>query len=286
MWGLALLSLIFFILGAFFGKNLAVFGIRNDFNIEDPKYQKWILITLGIIPIIVLFLVFLDKSNFTQKITLFIPEIVLLYLGAYFYHLSILIAFFLSGIVIFLEIFNKSTSQTKTQLFAGLLIISLLLSLIFYKISPIIGKVKEPKIIDNIVLQTTDVTCVPASIATLGRFTGKYPDMTEKEVALLTNTNRLGTSTLVEIRALKKLGFNPEYRRGLTFNDLIKINKIGVLHVREKIALKLINHAVALLSINDEKKVVKIGNPLYGMQDKSYEEMKDYWYGEAIFINE
>jgi hypothetical protein len=286
MWKLALLNLIFFSLGAFLGKVLASYGVSNDFNIENPKYQKWILITLGMIPIIVLFLIFIDKSNLTQQMTIFIPEIILLYLGHYTYYLIIVIAFFILGVLIFLEIFNKSTSQTKTQLFAGLFLISLLLSLILYKISPIIDKLKEPKIINNIVIQTTNFTCAPASIATLGRFTGKHPQSTEKEVTFLTNTNRLGTSTLAEIRALKKLGFNPEYRRNLTLNDLIKINKIGLLHVREKITFKLVNHAVALLSINKEKKVIQIANPLYGIQNKSYEEIKDYWYGEAIFISE
>jgi hypothetical protein len=287
MFGLILVSSIFVILGVLGGKFLASKGVTINLNIENPQYQKWILIILSIVPVIVLFLVWLDKLKLTQKVTIFIPDIILLYFGEYLYDLVIVIGCFVLGLLIGLELFSQGTSETKTQLFIALGVISFVLSLLIYQILPIIGQLKEPQIIDNyIVLQTTDFTCAPASIATLGRLTGKHPQLTEKEVTFLANTTRLGTSTLAEIRALKKLDLNPQFRRNLTVDDLGKINQFAVLHVREPIGRKLINHAVVLLSVDREKQVVKIANPLYGIQYKSYEQMKEYWYGEAVFIRD
>jgi predicted double-glycine peptidase len=287
MFGLALFSLLFFIIGVLGGKFLASLGVTINFNLENSLSQKWILIILSAIPLIVLFLILMDNLNLTHQVTMFIPEIILLYLGEYIYDFIIVIGCSILGLLISLELCTKSTHQTKIQLFIALLIISLGLSFLVHKTWPIVGELRNPKVIDNyIVLQTTDFTCVPASIATLGRVSGKYPQLSEKEVVLLTNTDRRGTSTLAEIKALKKLGLNPEYRRGLTVDHLSTINRPAILHVREKITTNtIIVHAVALLSVNNAKKVLKIANPLYGIQYKSYEQMKDYWYGEAVFIS-
>lgn len=285
MFALILVSLLFIIFGALSGKFLAVKGVTINLNIENPKAQKWILITLSIVPLIVLLFVWLDKLKINQKVTIFIPSIITLYFAEYLYSFMIVISCYVLGLLIGLELFKGNKLGIKTELFVGLAVISLFLSLLFYQKYPIINILKEPKIIDNyIVLQTTDFSCAPASIATLARLSGKHPELTEKDVTLLTKTSRIGTSVLAEIRALKKLDLNPEFRRNLTVDDLADINLPAIIHVREPIGKNFINHSVALLSVNKDKKIVKIANPLYGVEYKSYEEIKDYWYGDAVFI--
>jgi len=65
---------------------------------------------------------------------------------------------------------------------------------------------------------------------------------------------------------------------------LAEINLPAILHVKEPIGKNLINHSVALLSVDRDKKIVKIANPLYGIEYKSYEQMNGYWYGEGVFV--
>ena len=284
MWGLTIFTFLSFFLGGVLGKYVASKGVSLDFTIDNPKYQKWILIILAIVPLLIVALNLAKKYNISQKVILFIPDIVVLYLGEYLYDLGIIFCTIITGFILGLGLFNQLTFNGKIKLFSLVIIISFCLSLLVHKTLPIVGELKEPKIINNIVLQTTDVTCSPATIANLGRFTGKYPELTEKQVVLLTNTDRLGTSILAEIRALKKLGFKPEYHRGLMITDLYKINQPGILHVQEKIANQRIAHAIALFSSEPKTKTFELVNPLYGLENKPEQEMKDYWYGEAIFV--
>lgn len=284
---LTILSILFLILGLFVGKLLVSKGVHINLRIDDPKQQTNILIGLGFITFLLVLLSFFEKYNLTKNISLFIPAIISLYFSSYIAEFFIIICFFIIGILVYLEIGNNSTRQTKIQLFSLLLFISFILSLLIHQILPIANYISTSKMIGkNIVIQTTDYTCVPATIATLGRITGKYPEMTEKEATLLTKTDRRGTNTINEIKALKKLNFNPEYKRGLTVKDLEKINQLGILHVREKVGNKIFHHAVTFIEANPETQTVKVINPFYGIQAIPYDDMKEYWYGEGIFINE
>lgn len=192
MIGLLLFSLFFIFLGVLSGKFLAVKGVTINVSIESTKTQKWILITLGTVPLMVLSLTWLDQLKISQKLTVFLPSIFLLYFSEYLYNIIIFIGCFVFGLLIGLELFNSSKYDNKKELFVGLALISLVLSLLLYQKYPIINTLKEPQIIDDyIVLQTTDFSCAPASIATLARLSGKYPQFTEKDATLLTNTGRL-----------------------------------------------------------------------------------------------
>lgn len=167
--------------------------------------------------------------------------------------------------------------------------ISFALSILLFFLQPVQALVAvQPKIINGIVMQTTPYTCAPASIATLARLTRQHPRITEKEVVKLTKTNRFGTTTLSEIRAMEKLELNPQYRHNLTINDLITLNKPALLHVKEKRKTGKgvrFSHAVALLSINAQKGLILIANPLYGLQIKTFKEFSQYWFGEAILVD-
>jgi hypothetical protein len=137
-------------------------------------------------------------------------------------------------------------------------------------------------------MQTTPYTCAPSTIATLARYTKKDPNFTEKAAIALTKTNRFGTTTLAEIRALTKLGLNPQYRHNLTIDDLISLGHPALMHVKEKNksgkGLRF-SHAVAYLAADPTKQLVLIGNPLYGLQIKAFHELDQYWFGEIITVN-
>ena len=167
----------------------------------------------------------------------------------------------------------------------ALVIISLILIFLVDQTLPIAKYLKTDKVVnDFVVLQTTGYTCAPATIATLGRYTKKYPNLTEKQVVKLTLTDKVGTSTLKEIQTLDELGFDPEYLNHLDVNQLVSINKPAILHVKEEYKNRIVSHAIAFLGINESKQTILLANPLYGLQIRYYDDMRDYWNGEAIFI--
>lgn len=195
------------------------------------------------------------------------------------------VGFFLFGLLFLLELSGWSSKKRRNQLLVGLAAITFCLSVLFYLFSPIVNDVGELKIVDGVVIQSTTVTCAPASIATLARLSGKHPEITEKEVTKLTRTNRLGTNTLAEIAAMKKLGLNPDYHHDSTLDDLVNRKQMALLHVKQRWLSQQFPHAVVLMDIDMEKEELILGNPLSGIETKPFSELEGYWFGEAIFIN-
>lgn len=286
MISLVLVCALAFAVGGLFGSRLSAKGITSDNALE--KYQKhlvWLLIaiapSLGI-------LIALDKLHLAPLLPRIFPPIFLIYLAGYFNRFIVWLGCFCLGLLVFLELSAKPPRQKVIQLLIAIGAISFALSILLFFLQSVRTIVAQPKIIDGVVMQTTPYTCAPASIATLGRYTKKYPNLTEKEVVKLTKTNRFGTTTLSEMRAMRKLDFNPQYRHNLTTDDLIALNKPALMHVKEKRRTgkgTRFSHAVAYLAIDPVKKLVLIGNPLYGMQIKTFEDLEEYWFGEAIIIN-
>jgi hypothetical protein len=209
----------------------------------------------------------------------------LLYFGAYIDDTIVLIGFSTLGLLLGLELSSHITRKKIYKLIWAIGGIGSALGVLIYNFSPVNSIPTKSKIVNGIVLQTINYTCAPASIATLARYTGTNPYITEQEVVKLAKTSRYGTNTLGEIRAMIKLGLKPEYKHNLTLEELLKTNKPALLHVREEDKGNYFSHAVALLSIDRAKKTVIIGNPLYGLQEKTFVEMGKYWFGEAIFVN-
>ena len=285
MINLIIPSVMGFGVGSFLGNHLSQQGITADNALE--KHQTTARIIFGVIATIITLLMVIDHYNLSHNLPQNFPQItfISLDLQAFCDDLLLLFGFFTLGLLLFLELSGLSSKQRRIQLLLGLTAISFCLSAIFYWFSPIINQIKKPKIKDDIVMQTTRVTCAPASIATLARISGKQPQITEKDVAKLTKTNRLGTPTLAEISAMKKLGLNPEYHNNFSLQELLKRNQIALLHVREGgIALQFA-HAVALLEIDQKNQEVILGNPLSGIQTKDFKQFKDYWFGEVIFVS-
>lgn len=275
-----------FVCGAMLGKNLAAIGITSDNALRNhQKLLVWMLI--AIMPLLGV-LVILDKLHLASLLPQVFPPIVLIYLAAYFNEVVLGMGCFFLGLLLLLESSGRRSRQKVVRLLLALGAISFALSILLFFLQPVQAMVSKPKIINGIVMQTTPYTCAPSSIATIARVTGKFPTMTEREVVALTKTNRFGTTTLSEIRAMKKLDLNPEYRHNLTIQDLIDLNKPALLHVKEKRRTGKgvrFSHAVALLAIDSHKSLILIANPLYGIQIKTFKEFGQYWFGEAILAD-
>ncbi|MDJ0590896.1 MAG: cysteine peptidase family C39 domain-containing protein [Pleurocapsa sp. MO_226.B13] len=287
MTNLVLVCALAFACGGMLGKNLAAVGVTSDNALQN--YQKplvWMLIAIA--PLLGI-LVTLDKLHLASVLPRIFPPMLLIYLAAYFNETIVGLGCFFLGLLLFLELSGKRSRQKIVQLMLALGTISLALSILLFFLQPVQALVAtQAKIINGVVMQTTAYTCAPASIATLARVTKQYPYLTEQEVVKLTRTNRFGTTTLSEIKAMEKLGLNPQYRHNLTVNDLIALNKPALLHVKEKRKTGKgvrFSHAVALLSINPQKGLILIANPLYGMQIKTFSEFGRYWFGEAILVD-
>jgi hypothetical protein len=269
--------------GGFLGNSLAQKGITAE-NALDKHQKTARVIFLSLAGLLTLLIV-IDRSNISYHLPQLFPHIISLYIQAIFDNVLLGFGFFIFGLLLLLELSGFSSSKRRNQLLIGLGLISVCLSLLFYWFSPIVNDVGESRIVDGIVLQSTTVTCAPASIATLARISGKHPEIEEKEVVKLTKTNRLGTNTLSEIEAMEKLGLNPEYYHDLTVEELLKRNQIALLHVKQRWLSQQFPHAVVLLNIDTKNQELILGNPLFGVETKPFSELKDYWFGEVIFVN-
>ncbi len=284
MFVIVLVCGISFLIGGLFGKKLAARGITTDINLE--KYHGQILLGLIAIATLILSMYLLSVFNLMHRVIFIIPTFIRLYLQAYFDKLILGLGCLILGLLVFLELSGKSSPRRMFQLSIAVGIVTVPL-VIFLNLSlPLTNSLDKPKVKNElVVLQTTNYTCAPSSIATLGRFTGKHPNLSELDVVKLANTNKFGTSTLAEIRAMEQLGLNPKYEYGLTVRDLVKIDRPALLHVRLKISGTVISHAVALLSVNSQQQVLIIADPLSGLKKIKFDRLKGYWLGEAIFVN-
>ena len=285
MLELIIISIVAFMTGAFSGKFLATKGITADNALDDhQKPLIWIISGIGLI---IVFLLLIDKLNLAPLLPKIIPSTILLYFAGYFHQVIIGFGFFTCGLLLLLELSGKRSQQRMYQLGISLGAIAFALSILLIFLRPVNHLLGKAKIIDGVVWQTTSFTCAPASIATLGRYSKINPNSTEREVVKFTQTNRFGTTTLAEIRAMKQLELQPNYQHNLSLNDLAVLNQLALLHVKEKNPKNghKFSHAVALLLINPVDELVVIGNPLSGIQVRTFASMENYWLGEAILVN-
>lgn len=283
---LALFSLIAFASGGIWGKKLAEVGVTSDNALlkHEKFFVNLVIASAGVF----LILIALDKFNLTSLLPKIIPPIILIYLAGWYYSIIFVAGFFILGLLLFIELNGKYSKAKIYQLTIALTLISLTLSILAYYLKPIDKLLDEPKIINGVVMQTTFYTCAPSAIANLARYTKKHPQLTEKDAIKYTKTNRFGTTTLSEITAMKQLGLNPQYYHNLTVEDLFEMNKPALLHVKERNKNDegvRFSHAVALFALEPNKKLLMIGNPYYGLQIKTAQEMDNYWFGEAITVN-
>ena len=270
--------------GAILGKSLARKGINSDNALKN--YQKpLVYLLIAIVPVLGI-LILLDKLDLAPLLPQVFPPMLLIYLAGYFNEIIVGLGCFFLGILLLLELSGQRSRRKIAKVLIAMSAIACSLSILLFFLHPV--QASQHKIRDRVVMQTTPYTCAPASIATLSRFTNKHPELTERAAIEHTKTNRFGTTTLREIRAMKQLDLNPEYHHNLTVADLIALNKPGLMHVKEKRKNGKgvrFSHAVAYLGIDDNRRLILIGNPLYGLQIKTFEEFDTYWFGELITVN-
>lgn len=268
-----------FFLGSYLGRYFARKGITADNALQSYQKQVYVIAsaTFGISTLILVLMI-------SGKNSPWVPSFVLLYVGAYAWQSMLLICGFCIGLMLLLEISAWKDRKRLLQLILFLLISITSALLLLYQNLPITDLLESPRIFKGIVLQTTPYSCAAATIANLARRV--YPELqtTEMDIVRLAGTSRQGTNTLSEIKAMEQLGLSPNYERNLTIADLANRQQMAVLHVMEPVSGSRIQHAIALLDIDKVNSKLTVANPLYGIQEKTFDEMKDYWLGEAIFV--
>ena len=284
---LSFLSIIAFAIGGLWGKKLATKGITSDNALL--KHQRFFVNLIIAIAFFFIILIIIDKFNLAPLLPQIFPPILLIYLAGWYHSVIFIFGFFILGLLIFLELNGKYTRRKIYQLIAAISVISFVLSILGYCIKPVDKLLDESTIINGIVMQTTFYTCAPSAIATLARYSLIHPQLTEKTAIKYTKTNRFGTTTLRELKAMQQLNLNPQYHHNLTVENLFALEQRALLHVKERNKNDegvRFAHAVALIAIDPERQLFIIGNPYYGLQIKTVDDMKDYWFGEAITISD
>lgn len=191
---------------------------------------------------------------------------------------------FAFGLVVALEWPGRRVPRRLANLAGGGLLLGAGAGYMCYRAMPVAGALGRPALVQNVVMQTTAYTCVPAAIATLLRVTARDTAATESLAVAASRTTREGTSTLAEMRAMSALGLAPRYGRRLTADSLVAIGRPAVLHVDEPVLSITIRHAVALIGLDPVRREVRLGNPLHGPQTLRFDQLKGYWLGEAVFV--
>ncbi len=277
---IVLICLIPGAVGSAFGKQLAAKGITAENALE--KHQRFVYVILTVLSAVGAVIFGLASLKLANRI----PTIVLLYIGGHANHFMLALASFGLGLLVFLEWPGRRNPKRLRQMLAGIAAILLPFWLLVYYSLPVTPLLRDRPVVDGVVLQSTPYSCAAATIATLARYVGKHPNLTERDVVAIAGTNRLGTSILAEIRAMRQLGLAPEYKQNLKVEELVKIAKPAVLHVMEPVGGTRIQHAIALLQVKAKERSLVVGNPLYGRQVKRFRDMQDYWLGEAVFVTE
>ncbi|VEP13049.1 conserved membrane hypothetical protein [Hyella patelloides LEGE 07179] len=282
---LGLFSVTAFAVGGLWGKKLATDGVTSDNALL--KHQKFFVSLIIAIAFIFIILIIIDKFNLTPLLPQILPSLLLIYLAGWYHRVIFVAGFFILGLLLFLELNGRYNQAKIYQLATAVTLITFVLSILGYFMQPVERLLDESKITNGVVMQTTFYTCAPSAIANLARYTEKHPQLTEKEAIKYTKTNRFGTTTLREIKAMAKLGLNPEYHHNLNIKQLFELEQPALLHVKERNKDDegvRFSHAVALLFINQKNQLLIVGNPYYGLQIKTIKDMDDYWFGEAITI--
>ena len=270
------------LLGVGVGRAFASIGLKADFEVEAKPGP--VLGTILLLGISACGLAAFDRVNRLSWLPRALPSPLLLYFAAHFTDALFVGGCFTLGFITALEAPGWRSPKRLQQLLAALLSISCALGILLHFAWPVAAMVRDPDLRQGVVMQTTAYTCAPASIANLARFLGTHPNLTEREVAQLSRTSRFGTSTLSQIRTLRKLGFEAEYEFDLTLEELARRQQPAILIVREPYEGRRIGHAVALLKADLRGNYLIIANSLVGLQYISRLDMDEYWFGEAILV--
>ena len=263
------------VLGGWLGRRLAGRGITADNALVGRQRLAYVVLLAAGGTAALLY--------FSPRIPL-IPTLVALYADASVMHLARAVTAFALGLLALLEWPGRRDPKRRRNLLAGSAILAGMAGYLVWRAAPITGLLRDPWVLDGVVMQTTSYTCAPASIATLARMLTGDTTISERSVATLAGTTREGTNTLAEVRTMRLLGLGPLFARGLTPESLLARGTPALLHVDEPVGPTRIRHAVALLAVDAAARTVTVGNPLHGLQVKRLDELKGYWTGEAVLV--
>jgi len=272
--GTIVLTLLGLLTGGIAGRRLAQRGVTADNALVGRQAAAYaVLLTLGGM---FAALYFADRLPF-------LPDVLVLWGAAAVWPFVQIVAALALGLTVTLEWPGRREPRRLRTLLAAGAVLVLAVTYLGWRQLPLVNALGAARLVDGVVMQTTSYTCGPASIATLARASG-MTDVDERRVVELAGTSRGGTTSLAEIRAMRRLGLEPEFARHLTPADLAADGRLAVLHVDEPVLTAKIRHAVALLAVDSTRRTITIGNPLYGRQVKSWDDLRGYWIGEAIFV--
>lgn len=279
MLGVGVFSLVGLLLGVVLGRELARRGLTADTVLARRQKQLYVVL-VGLAALGFAFYT-LGRPGHRGS---WVPVAIMLYIEHFLWPLVAGVAGFGIGLVARLEWPGRRERKRLGNLVVGPGVLAAALAFIAYNSWPVTSMLGAAALRDGVVMQTTSYTCAPAAIATLARFSGFDTAATERRMIALTRTDRHGTSTLQEMRAMRALGMAPRFEAGLEVQDLAASAVPALLHVDEPVGSTTIRHAVALLTVDGAAREVVLGNPLYGRQVRRFDQMRGYWMGEAVFL--
>lgn len=270
-----LTSLAGLLLGAFVGRVLAARGVTAADALVGRQRLAYLILLFSALVALALY--------YSYRLW-WLPSVVVLYGEVLLYPLVQVLASFAIGFIALLEWPGRRDRVRLRNLIGPVVLLTIGVGFLAYRSQPVINNLRPSFVVDGVVMQTTPYTCSSASIATLARVVFRDTTFSERRVAEVAGTTRAGTNTLLEIRAMRALGLDPRFGRRLTIDSLVAAGGFAVLHVNEPVLTGTIRHAVALLAVDTLARTVTLGNPLYGRQVKRFEDLDEYWYGEAVFV--
>jgi predicted double-glycine peptidase len=123
-----------------------------------------------------------------------------------------------------------------------------------YFLSPIYGSLRNDLRPNGIYRQTSNSSCAAAALATLLR-DWQVPNVSESTVAKHAQTSRLGTTMPQVIAAAQQFGFDGVELK-LTWDQLLRINRPGILAVWGDPARKRDPHAMVLMAMDKTTAIV------------------------------
>jgi predicted double-glycine peptidase len=127
--------------------------------------------------------------------------------------------------------------------------------------------------IEEVCLQTSGYTCVPACAATVLLL--QDVRFTERELARDAGTTRTGTEAWYLIRALRKRGYEPQYHKVKLLKQIPVPSIVGV-------RIGDMGHVIVLLEKDDDGVVV--GEPLMGRRKYSWQRFKKRYRPTGTYI--
>jgi hypothetical protein len=271
-----LASLVGLLVGVLVGRGLSARGITAQNALEGRQAVAY---TVFFVAAVVGLGIYLKPASLQPPVVLSLYGEALLVPGMLF------LACFGLSLLVVLEWPGRKDAVRRRSLLTGSILLLVCLAVLGFRAVPVTSILGESSILDGVVMQTTSYTCAPASVATIARFVLGDSFATERSMIPLTRTNRWGTTTLRELKAIRALGLGARFSNRLTVDSIIALGLPAVLHVDEPVATgTTIRHAVALLGVDTAASTVSVGNPLRGLQVVRVDELEDYWSGEAVLV--